>query len=357
MTTPHIPEPQSAPGDPRSGGQQATSVSSASPPRCATRTRLYLDGRIAEEGFPADQLSEHLDAYPDGFVWLDLDDPDEADLAIVTAEFGLHPLAVEDAVHDHQRPKLDRYQSHLFANMYAVAFDARSGELRSSEISAFITQRALVTVRKAAFDVDTLLARWDATEVPDGVGVGFLVHGLLDAVVDGQYQAVEAVDDAIDDLEEALFDPRTVVDIRRRGYELRKTLVGLRRVVLPMRDLVGSLLRMDLPHVVPSGLAPYYQDVSDHVLRAAENVESARELVTSILDTNLNQQSTELNEVTKKLAAWAAIIAVPTAITGFYGQNVPYPGYGHWSGFVISTLLIVVLAGGLFVLLRRRGWL
>jgi magnesium transporter len=126
---------------------------------------------------------------------------------------------------------------------------------------------------------------------------------------------------------------------------------------VPMRDLVNNLLRLDLPHVVPKQLTPYYQDVYDHVLRAGDNVESARELLTSILDTQLNQQSTELNEVTKKLAAWAAIIAVPTAITGFYGQNVPYPGYGHWSGFVISTVLIVLLAGGLYVLLRRQGWL
>lgn len=357
MTHPLIPQPVPAPGDPRPGVPPASSATTTEPPRCPTRTRLYVNGRVTEEGFPADQLSEHLEADPGGFVWLDLDDPDEADLAIVTAEFGLHPLAVEDAVHDHQRPKLDRYQTHLFANMYAVDFDETSGELRSSEISAFITPRALVTVRKAAFDIDTVLARWDVTEPPEDVGVGFLVHGLLDAVVDGQHQVADKVEDAIDDLEEALFDPRTAVDIRRRGYELRKTLVGLRRVVLPMRDLVGSLLRMDLPHVVPKRLAPYYQDVYDHVLRTADNVESARELVMSILDTNLNQQSTELNEVTKKLAAWAAIIAVPTAVTGYFGQNVPYPGFGRWTGFVTSTVLIVLLAGGLFTLLRRRGWL
>jgi magnesium transporter len=358
VTDAPVPQPEPAPGDPAPGTAAARSVTTAEPPKCATRTRFYRNGRLVEEGFPAEDLSEHLDASPDGVVWLDLDDPDEADLAIVTAEFGLHPLAVEDAVHDHQRPKLDRYATHLFANMYAVAFDQDSGDLRTSEISAFIMPRALITVRKAAFDIDALVARWDATEVIDGAGVGFLVHGLLDAIVDGQYEATQQIDDAIDDLEDALFDPQTTVDIRRRGYDLRKSLVGMRRVIVPMRELVGRLLRMeDLRHIVPAQLMPYYQDVYDHVLRAADDVESSRDLIGSILDTNLNEQSKQLNEITKKLAAWAAIIAVPTAVTGFYGQNVPYPGYGHWSGFVVSTTLIVLLAGGLYVLLRRRGWL
>jgi magnesium transporter len=358
VTDAPVPLPEPAPGDPAPGSAAARSVTTAEPPKCATRTRFYRNGRLEEEGFPAEDLSEHLDAHPDGVVWLDLDDPDEADLAIVTAEFGLHPLAVEDAVHDHQRPKLDRYATHLFANMYAVAFDDGTGELRMSEISAFVMPRALITVRKAAFDVDALVARWDTAEYIDGSGVGFLVHGLLDAIVDGQYEATQQIDDAIDDLEDALFDPQTTVDIRRRGYDIRKSLVGLRRVVVPMRELVGRLLRMeDLGHVVPRQLLPYYQDVYDHVLRAADDVESSRDLVGSILDTNLNEQSKQLNEITKKLAAWAAIIAVPTAVTGFYGQNVPYPGFGHWTGFLVSTALIVVLAGGLYVLLRRRGWL
>jgi magnesium transporter len=351
-----VPAIAPAGGDPQTPGPAAGSVTTAVPPKCPTRTRLYRAGALVTEGFPAEDISEYLGAQPNDVVWLDLHDPDEADLQIVTQEFGLHPLAVEDAVHEHQRPKLDRYRSHLFANMYAVRFDERSGELQTSEISAFITPRALITVRKQEFDIDALLSRWDDSPELAENGVGFLVHGLLDAVVDGHYNAVQQLDEGIDDLEDRLFEPRPGVDIRRRGFELRKSLVQLRHVVIPMRELVSRLLRSDT-HLVTDPMDPYYQDVYDHVLRAAESVDSARDLVASILETNLNEQSYELNQITRKLAAWAAIIAVPTAVTGFYGQNVPYPGFSqHW-GFVTSTAIILVLSSGLFLLLRRNKWL
>lgn len=123
-----------------------------------------------------------------------------------------------------------------------------------------------------------------------------------------------------------------------------------------MHELVGRLMRADI-HLLDEPLVLYYHDVYDHVLRVAETVDSARDRVGSILDTNLNEQGHQLNEITKKLAAWAAIIAVPTAVTGFYGQNVPYPGFGHWSGFIASAFIILVLAGGLYAALKRSHWL
>jgi magnesium transporter len=125
-----------------------------------------------------------------------------------------------------------------------------------------------------------------------------------------------------------------------------------------MREITGRLIRDD--HHIPlvnEEISPYFQDIYDHVLGAAESVDSARDRIGSILETNLNEQGNQLNEITKKLAAWAAIIAVPTAVTGFYGQNVPYPGYTEFGGFVTSTTIIIALAGGLYYLLRRRGWL
>ena len=122
-------------------------------------------------------------------------------------------------------------------------------------------------------------------------------------------------------------------DVQRRSFEMRKSLVGLRRVLLPMREVVNALLRRDL-HIVTDPMQPYYQDVYDHVLRATEWTESLRDLVTTILETHLTVQGNRLNEIMKKLTAYAAIIAVPTAVTGFYGQNVPYPGFGHHWGFL-----------------------
>ena len=360
MTDAPIPEPRPAAGDPQTPGEADPSVTRATPPGCATRTRLYRDGKVVAEGFPAEEISERLASTPDAVVWLDLHDPDESDLGIVVQEFGLHPLAVEDALQDEQRPKLDRYRTHLFANMYAVTFDAAAADLTVSEISAFVTPQALITVRKSEFDVDALQARWDSNPELASAGAGFLVHGLLDAVVDGQYDATEEVDDCLDTLEDQVFattrDPS--MDIRRRAFELRRAVLHLRRVVAPMREVIERILRnAGEHHLVHDFMIPYYEDVHDHVLRAAETTENARDRIASILESEQNIQGQQLNEVTKKLAAWAAIIAVPTAVTGYYGQNVPYPGFEQHSGWILSTTVIVVLSGGLWFLLRKRGWL
>ena len=352
-----VPEADAAAGDPQTPGPRAASVSAAVPPTCPTRTRLYRAGELLEEGFPAEHISDRLAADPRAVVWLDLYDPTLADLSIVTDEFGLHPLAVEDAISPHQRPKVDRYRTHLFANMYAVSL-ADEQALTTGEISMFITGRALITVRKEEFDIDALIARWDLNTdlINAGNQISILVYGLLDAVVDGHYAAVERLEDAIDELQTNLFQSRTGVDIRRRAYDLGAGLASLRRIVAPMQDVVSRLMRAD-SHLVDADLGPYFQDVHDHTLRTSETVDAASDRVDRIAGTQLNEQSAQLNEITKKLAAWAAIIAVPTAVTGFYGQNVPYPGFGHHTGFLASCVVMVVLAGGIFYYLRRNGWL
>jgi magnesium transporter len=284
--------------------------------------------------------------------------PDADDLATISDELGLHQLAVEDAGQERQRPKLDRYDSHLFVTAYAVTLDTVTGQLDTFEVAVFVTHNAVVTVRKSdQFDIDGVVARWDASPDLAKHGVSFLLHGLLDFVVDGHFNAVQTLDDEIETLEDLLFDDkRPDVAVQRRSFELRKSLVQLRRVVLPMREVVNSVMRRDL-RVVDDAMVPYYQDVYDHVLRATEWTESLRDLVTTILETNLTIQGNRLNVITKKVTGWAAIIAVPTAITGFYGQNVPYPGFGHESGFWASTILIVVLSAGLYVLFRRLDWI
>jgi magnesium transporter len=239
-----------------------------------------------------------------------------------------------------------------------VRLDVDTGELQTSEIAAFITTSALVTVRRdESFPIDKLVARWDDNRALTRYGVGALLHGLLDFVVDGHFETVESLDDQIEQLEDLLFDDRPRDrDVQRRSFELRKSLVKLRRVVLPMREVVNTLMRRDLG-LVADELMPYYQDVYDHVLRATEWTESLRDLVNTILETNLTIQGNRLNIITKKVTSWAAIIAVPTAITGFYGQNVPYPGFAHGSGFLTSTILIVVLSGTLYLAFKRNDWL
>ncbi len=321
------------------------------------RTRLYRNGVLEAEGFPIAEISDHL-TDPAATAWFDLCQPTEQDLAAVSEELGLHPLAVEDAVYEHQRPKLDRYDSHLFVTAYAVYLDVATGELSAHEIDAFVTHNALVTVRKTdGFDIGQVTSRWDASPDLAKHGVAFLLHGLLDCIVDGHFDAVETLDEQIEDLEDELFAPVAKDgEMERRTFELRKSLVLLRRNVLPMREVVNSLLRRDL-HVVNEPMQPYYQDVYDHVLRVAEWTESLRDLVSTIRETHLTMQGNRLNVIMKQVTSWAAIIAVPTAVTGFYGQNVPYPGFSKIAGFWESTIIMIVLSVGLFRWFRKKDWI
>jgi magnesium transporter len=320
-------------------------------------TRLYRNGVLESEGFPVARISEFL-AEPDAVVWFDLCQPSGDDLASISEELGLHPLAVEGAVHEHQRPKLDRYESHLFLTAYAVGLDTGSGQLATREVAAFITANALVTVRKTEdFAIDEVVARWDQSPDLAKHGVSYLLYGLLDYVVDTHFTAVQSLDDEIEALEDELFEdnPRGE-EMQRRTFALRKSLVTLRRVVLPMREVVNSLLRRDL-HAVDAEFLPYFQDVYDHVLRATEWTDSLRDLITTVLETHLTVRSNRLNVIMKQVTSWAAIIAVPTAVTGFYGQNVPYPGFAERIGFWTSSAITLGLALGLFAVFRRKGWI
>jgi Mg2+ and Co2+ transporter CorA len=258
------------------------------------RTRLYRHGTLVSQDFPVADISDHL-TDPASVVWLDLCRPTPADFEMIEEEFGLHELAVEDALY-----------------------------------------------------------------VPDLAehGVAFLLYGLLDHLVDSHFTAVQQFDDGIEHLEDLLFDEHRaqIETVQRRSFQLRKNLVVLRRVVLPMREVLNTLLRRDLD-TVGATMAPYYQDVYDHVLRATEWTESLRDLVATIVETNLTVQANRMNLIMKKVTSWAAIIAVPTAITGFYGQNLPYPGYAtHW-GVLFSTALIAALSALLYLAFKRKDWL
>ena len=335
----------------------ASAICRATPTKCQARTRLYKNGTLVAEGFPVEEISDHL-ADSAVTIWLDLRDPDPEDLDVLGEEFGLHPVAIEDAVHDWERPKLDRYRTHLFLTAYGARLNVVTGELATSELAAFVLPQALITVRKDdGLDIGKVIDRWDASPDLAKYGVGYLLYGLLDYIVDGHFEAVQSLDDTVEDLEDDLFsDVPKDMRVQRRSFELRKSLVLLRRVVIPMREVVNTLMRRDLG-IVEDPLMPYYQDVYDHVLRATEWTESLRDLVTTILETNLTIQGNRLNIITKKVTSWAAIIAVPTLITGFYGMNVPYPGFDKTAGFAISVVVMLCSAAILYIVFRRKDWL
>ncbi|HEX9551973.1 MAG TPA: magnesium transporter CorA family protein [Streptosporangiaceae bacterium] len=336
----------------------AAAICESTPTKCQARTRVYLDGNLVAEGFPVVKISDYLEQ--DGtVVWLDLHDPDHEDLSVLSEEFGLHPLAVEDAEHEHERTKLDRYQGYLFLTAYAADLDEKTGELRTSELSAFIMSRALITIRKDdGFDIGAVVSYWDGSADLAKEGVSYLLHGLLDNIVDGYFAAVQSLDDQIEGVEDQLFEDnaRDQGAVQRRSFELRKSLVMFRRVVLPMREVVNAVMRRDL-HVVTDAMQPYYQDVYDHVLRATEWTESLRDLVTTILETNLTVQANRMNVITKKVTSWAAIVAVPTLVTGFYGMNVPYWGFAKSWGLATAIVIMVVTSVALYLVFKARDWL
>jgi magnesium transporter len=319
-------------------------------------TRFYRAGTMVKEGFPVADISNHLGTDGDT-VWADFVSPTEQDLKDIAEELGLHPLAVEDAIHEYQRPKLDRYDTHLFLASYSVTLDTGTGALKTSEVKAFITPHALVTVHGPDFDMGAVTERWGNDADLATHGVAFLLWGLLDVIVDKHFVTVQQLDGEIESLEDALFDdePRDK-EVQKRSFEIRKSLVLLRRVLLPMREVVNTVLRRDM-ETLDSGMMPYFQDVYDHVLRATEWTESLRDLVTTILETNISIQGNRMNMIMKKVTSWAAIIAVPTAITGFFGQNVAFPGFGNVAGLIVSLVLMVGVSVILYFGFKKRDWI
>lgn len=323
------------------------------------RTRVWRNGTLEAENFPFGQISDYLDQ-DDCLVWADLCSPDAHRLSRLAEELSLDPHAVEDAVTPRERPKASRYGTHTFVAAYGVQYDHDSGILTSEQVSAFVMARGVFTVRQShAFDMDPVVQVWDDNADLIKFGPKALLWGLLDVIVDGHFAAIEALDDDVEEIESILFDEsgRSTGDVQRRSFTMRKSLVEARRAILPMREVVSTVMRRAAEYHPHPEMDPYFNDLYDHVLRATEWTESLRDMITTIFETNLSLADARLNTVIKKLTSWAAIIAVPTAITGFYGQNVPYPGFGaHW-GFWFSTVTIVVLCSFLWFMFRRRDWL
>jgi magnesium transporter len=322
-------------------------------------TRVWRNGVLEAQDFPFEQISDYL-AQDDCLVWADICAPDADRLAALAEELSLDPHAVEDATAPNERPKATHYATHVFFTASSLRFDDVSGEVASLRISAFAVKRGLFTVRESQdFDIEAIIKRWDENTPLMKFGPKALTHGLLDVIVDSYFETVTALDEEIEKTEDLLFEDseNTTKVVQRRSYELRKSLVLARRTITPMREVVNTIARHTAEDDELSALTPYYNDLYDHVLRATEWTESLRDLLGTMFETSLSLADERLNTVMKKLTSWAAIIAVPTAITGFYGQNVPYPGFSsHW-GFAVSSALIIIIAGGLYLGFRKRDWL
>ena len=343
-------------------------ITSYSPRGChavrvsSCRSRAWRDGVEVAADFPLEDLDKWL-AEPGALVWLDLHKPEREVLDALAVELDLDPLAVEDAVEPRERPKATRHPSHTFLTCYATRLsgeDSDVARLELGRVSAFVIKNALITVRQDDLvDMDAILERWSG----DGLlphGVAALVHGMLDELVDGHFNTIEHMDEALEGLEDLLFDPATKTRvIQQRIFGIRKSLVQLRRVVLPMREVVTAVMRFrtERGNALSTELDGNFNDLYDHVIRASEWTESLRDVVSSVFETNLSLQDSRLNEVMKKLAGWGAIIAVPTAVTGWFGQNLPYPGFSDVFGLWQSALLILLGTVGLYILFRKVDWI
>lgn len=338
------------------------------------RLRAFRSGTATDIGTgspgPDPETVARLLEDPTVTAWVDMTGCGPDELLAMQRRLGFHDLAVEDVLGSRQRAKLESYGRHLFLNCYVVSLRAKGTTVGLTEVSAFITANVVVVVgESAAFDGAEVLRRAEEQTGMPKDGSGFLLHSLLDYIVDGQLSLSETLDQKGDELGDLLFDKRPN-DLQQRSFGLHKELTRLRRVIVPMREVMAAILRhqesLD-PDPQGSGgageigprteLEPYFRDVYDHVLRAIEWTDSARETVNSILQTHLTIQGNNMNVVMKKVTSWAAIIAVPTLVTGFYGMNVPYPGFGAAVGLWVSAGLMVALSTVLWWTFKRNDWL
>lgn len=325
-------------------------------------SRVWQHGKVVAESVPLETLSDEL-ADDQTLSWYDLTAPDREAIDTLADELDLEFHTVEDAEAPGERPKVTRYPDHLFLTTYAATIGETNdpnSRLIVSRVSVWVFEHGVVSVHRDDLpEVKEMLNRLDAN--PDLVSNGpmGIVHAILDVLVDGHFDVVQHLDDVVELVEDQLFDDSIDTQkVQLRVYRLRKELVQFRRVVLPMREIVSTISRPSREAMaVPRVLEPYFNDLYDHSMRVSEWSDSLRDLVATIFETNLSIQDAKLNTVMKKLAGWAAIIAVPTLITGWFGQNVPFLGDGRPLGLWISVGIIIVSSLVLYLVFRKEDWI
>lgn len=332
---------------------------------------LYQDGvRVSSPDTLADTYRELREA-PSGMAWIGLARPTEGELLSLAAEFDLHPLAVEDAMEAHQRPKLERYGDTLFVVLRAARYLDAPEEVDFGELHVFVGPDFVITVRHgAAPDLSAVRHRMEETPELLKLGPEAVLYAILDAVVDGYLPVVAGVQNDIDEIETEVFrgDP----EVSRRIYELSREMVEFQRATRPLVGMLHGLMAGFTKYGTDEELQRYLRDVADHVTHTSERVDGFRQALTDILTVNATlvtqQQNAEMralaeagfeqNEEIKKISSWAAILFAPTLVGTIYGMNFEHMPELHWVfGYPFAIVLMAVVCTSLYVIFKRRDWL
>ena len=302
---------------------------------------------------PPDQLSELRGEHP---CWLDIADPKGEELRQAASELDLHPLAVEDAQHQHQRPKIDEYDDHYFIVVYALE-EPSPDVIRHRELGIFVKHNAIVTVHEGSLAALGVVER----RFREGklATTGLLLHAILDTIVDGYFDILDGLGDRVELIEAMVIDgdPRDSQTSIRELFKLKRDLLAIRKVIAPERDVAASLVRGDIRELRETGRRAYFQDLYDHIVRVTDEVDTFRDLVSNVVDAHLAAQSNRLNEVMKVLTSIATVLLILGVATGFFGQNWAFIPYNDPLVFWLATLGMIAAAVGTGYYFKRRGWL
>ncbi|MEO0319197.1 MAG: magnesium and cobalt transport protein CorA [Pseudomonadota bacterium] len=321
---------------------------------------MLINSNVYENGYPVERLepeeiSDHLDQ-PGRFVWVALLDPTEAELDNMQEEFGLHPLAIEDARHGHQRPKLEEYGDTLFSAIHLLEFDG--DDIRVGEFDIFVHPRFVLSIRsKSNLSFTSVRARCEREPELLQHGPGFVFYALLDHVVDSYFHMVEHLEAELEQIETTIFAKGAARSNIERLYALKRKCTTVRHAAQPMLEFVGKLHGGRVPPVCQQS-QDYFRDVSDHLARIAMAIESVRDAIATAIDVNLSMVAIEDTDITKKLAAWASIFAASTALAGIWGMNFEVMPELKWRwGYPAALAVITGVSVLLFRRFRKAGWL
>ena len=314
----------------------------------------YQDGRKLAD-IPKESISEYV-RRPDAFVWVALKDPEPEELEEMAKEFGLHELAIEDARHGHQRPKIEEYGNSLFAVLHVI--ELREGEVHVGEIDIFVGPNYILSVRqRTEHGFGEVRAR--AESEPDLLrnGSGFVLYALMDNIVDRYFPVVDALEIELEAIEERIFNEGSARANIKALYDLKHKGMAVRHAVEPLIEATHKLYGGRVPQVC-AGTQEYFRDVYDHLLRVSQQLDGLRDMVVTALAVNLAMITLEDNKVTKRLASYAALVAVPTLVAGVYGMNFKNMPELEWTyGYPMAVFIMVILDIWIFTRLRNAGWL